>query len=43
MNIYKTREHGSKNRFLSRVRSTAMRECEPYTIWMRPAPMRMIR
>ena len=25
----KARENGSKNRFLSRVRSAAMRECEP--------------
>jgi len=25
----KTRENGSENRFLSRVKSAAMRECEP--------------
>jgi len=31
------------NRFLSRVRSAAKRECEPQTNWMRPAPTRMIR
>ena len=36
-------ENGSENRFLSRVRSVAKRECEPSTNWMRPAPTRMIR
>jgi len=38
----KTSENGCEIRFLSRVRSAAMRKCKPYANWMRPAPTQMI-
>jgi len=38
----KARENHGENRTLSRVSSVGKRECDLWTNWMRPAPMRMI-
>jgi len=39
----KARQINSENRILSRMSSTANRQCEAYTSWVGPAPTWMIR